>query len=104
MKPGKRREVIEKRESQERNFPGFLASCLKSCRVGLGRCPVGLLLVLAAPVFGAPSAPPPEYSRDVRPILSDNCFKCHGPDEGARKGRLRLDLPDSALQGGKSGL
>jgi hypothetical protein len=38
------------------------------------------------------------YNRDVRPILSDNCFACHGPDKNKRKGKFRLDDRDSALQ------
>ncbi len=37
------------------------------------------------------------YNRDVRPILSDNCFACHGPDKNQRKARLRLDERDSAV-------
>lgn len=40
---------------------------------------------------------PLEYNRDVRPILSDKCFKCHGPDSGARKADLRLDVRESAI-------
>src|SRR3954463_5704098 len=36
------------------------------------------------------------YLREVRPILTQHCFQCHGPDEAARKGKLRLDLKDHA--------
>ena len=43
------------------------------------------------------------YNRDIRPILSDNCFNCHGSDAASRKGGLRLDERDAALKGGKSG-
>lgn len=37
------------------------------------------------------------FSRDVLPILSDNCFVCHGPDSGSRMAGLRLDISESAL-------
>ena len=43
------------------------------------------------------------YNRDIRPILSDNCFACHGPDKGNRKAELRLDLRDAAIKPAKSG-
>ena len=49
----------------------------------------------AATVFAAPR--PVDFNREVRPILSDKCFQCHGPDEKSRKAGLRLDLKDAAL-------
>ena len=60
-----------------------------------------LLCVLAATRLFAADAP--DFSRDVRPILSQHCFKCHGPDDKTRKGGLRLDLRDSATKEAKSG-
>ena len=60
-----------------------------------------LLCVLAATRLFADDAP--DFSRDVRPILSQHCFKCHGPDDKTRKGGLRLDLRDSATKEAKSG-
>ena len=37
------------------------------------------------------------YNRDIRPILSDKCFSCHGPDANKVKAGLRLDLPSRAF-------
>ncbi len=44
-----------------------------------------------------------DYNRDIRPVLSNHCFACHGPDEGQRKAGLRLDQRNAALTALKSG-
>jgi len=43
------------------------------------------------------AADPVRYSRDIRPILAEHCFACHGPDGTARKAKLRLDVRDVAV-------
>ncbi len=54
-------------------------------------------LASAFSVFGADKI---SYNRDIRPILSDNCFHCHGPDLKARKGKFRLDVREDAVAKG----
>jgi hypothetical protein len=50
------------------------------------------------PTVRVGAAEPIEFNRDIRPILADNCFGCHGPDSAARKAGLRLDQRDAAIK------
>src|ERR1044071_5416289 len=61
--------------------------------------PGALLVLLVGPAFARDLS----YNRDIRPILSDNCFYCHGPDANRRKGKLRLDIREDALKPAESG-
>ena len=57
-----------------------------------------ILIALHAPVFAtAPERPKIEFNREIRPILAENCYACHGPDQNRRKANLRLDERASAL-------
>jgi hypothetical protein len=71
-------------------------------------CLIALLTVLVTVAKAnqekTPASPQSvDFNRVIRPILSENCYKCHGPDDGARKDNLRFDVRSEALRPTKSG-
>src|SRR5438309_5417874 len=43
------------------------------------------------------------FNRDIRPIMAETCFRCHGPDKNARMAGMRLDIRDEALKPNRTG-
>ncbi len=64
---------------------------------------VFIILVSIAGAAPLTAAGKLRFNRDIRPLMSDTCFHCHGPDKNARKAGLRLDIRDEALKPAKSG-
>ena len=67
----------------------------------LVRC---LVVAALAGLFLSAAPAPIRFNRDVRPIMSDTCFRCHGPDKKSRMAGMRLDLREDAVKPTKSGI
>ena len=79
----------------QRTFEDRMSIC------GFVELQVALALDLAGGIARAGEAV--DFQKEVRPLLSHQCFKCHGPDDNARKAGFRLDLREDALRPAKSG-
>src|ERR1041384_5389402 len=53
---------------------------------------------LAAAVLSAVANAQVQFNRDIRPIMAETCFRCHGPDKNSRMAGMRLDIREEALK------
>src|SRR3954468_22959953 len=67
---------------------------------------VAAVVLMAVVCLGhaAPADAPVRFSRDVLPILAENCYQCHGPDAAARKAKMRLDTKEGVFSAKPNGI
>ena len=68
--------------------------------MGIGSAVMLMLTYVPLMLIADEGTPDLDFNRDIRPILAENCFYCHGQDSNKRQGDLRLDLRESAIQPG----
>src|SRR5690606_2871825 len=76
-----------------------MVSTPREFKHGSSFCPAWLLPLAALAIGATAQATEPgiEFNRDIRPILSDACYHCHGPDAARRQAGLRLDVEAEAF-------
>ena len=85
--------MLESFTTDHRRAP--VRGCSRLCLVGI------LIASLQGGAFAAPA--PVDFNKEIRPILSENCFTCHGPDKDKRKAGLRLDSREEIVRKLESG-
>lgn len=74
---------------------------IRTGKIGSGRGILGWSCVLLWGVLGsAAKSQEVRFNRDIRPILADKCYACHGPDASQRQADLRLDVPEGVTEAG----
>ena len=84
-------------------MPSGFSRCLLIRLLSLLLAPIIVLIGACTSLQAAEKGGGVDFDRQIRPILSQNCFACHGPDEQARQADLRLDLKSGAFGEGESG-
>jgi len=79
----------------------YITGVSKTCpNPPVARSIAAAIACLIAGIIAPARAEPIDFNRDIRPILSDKCFHCHGPDMANQKADLRLDIREDAISAG----
>jgi Protein of unknown function (DUF1553)/Protein of unknown function (DUF1549)/Planctomycete cytochrome C len=83
---------------------GLASRTIRRYSSGAGRLTFSIAMACCLVSLGRAEESVPEFDRDIRPILSDRCFTCHGPDDATREAGLRIDRPEGIFSATESGV